>query len=481
MKTHILRALILLFFVKNLICQTISQENLKDNLKFIGSIELKGRLPGTESYDLASDFCIQKFKEYGVKNFSGINNYKQFFKLENNRIIGPCEFNIIHAERGFLKLKHGTAYTLRGFTGSATGTFDIVFCGYGISTDNYDDYKNVNVKNKAVIIYKANPKFENVNVEPFSIRNRIKTAAEKGAAAVIFVNTPDAKNTHPIGSVMDGKGEHFHNIPAIEIDHKTAELFFDGSGFSFADTYNTILEKKAPNSIELKSKAMIDIKAIYNPAVDVYNIIGYIEGKNVSKKDEYILLTAHLDHVGSQCEVVFPGANDNASGSAAILELARYFSEYKPEHSIIFALLTAEESGLQGAEFLAANLPISSNKIIAALNFDCIASGDSIQLGNGLTNPELFKLAKSLDNNNLIIKDTWSNGGADLTPFVKAGIPGLYFVTKYSYTHLHLQTDTFENCNLDLFEKVVILATELIKNIDKGKYKRENIIKTESE
>ncbi|MFQ3579824.1 MAG: M28 family peptidase, partial [Bacteroidales bacterium] len=302
-----------------------------------------------------------------------------------------------------------------------------------------------------------------------------------GAAAVIFVNTPTSKNYHPIGSVMDGRGEHFLNIPAIEIDHQTAELFFDGSGFSFADIYNTIIEQKAPHSIELKSKAIIDIKAIYNSAVDVYNIIGYIEGKNVSKKDEYILLTAHLDHVGSQCEVVFPGANDNASGSAAILELARYFSEYKPEHSIIFALLTAEESGLQGAEFLAANLPVSSDKIIAALNFDCIASGDSIQLGNGLTNPELFKLAKSLDKNNLVIKDTWSNGGADLTPFVKSGIPGLYFVTKYSYTNLHLQTDTFENCNLDLFEKVVILAAELIKNIDKGKYERENILKTETE
>jgi Zn-dependent M28 family amino/carboxypeptidase len=144
-------------------------------------------------------------------------------------------------------------------------------------------------------------------------------------------------------------------------------------------------------------------------------------------------------------------------------------------------LLTAEESGLQGAEFLATNLPVSSNKIIAALNFDCIASGDSIQLGNGLTNPELFKLAKSLDKNNLVIKDTWSNGGADLTPFVKLGIPGLYFVTKYSYTNLHLQTDTFENCNLDLFERVIMLAAELIKNIDKGKYERENILKTETE
>ncbi len=481
MKTLILITLILLLFAKHIISQTISPVKLTENLKFIGSVDLKGRLPGTEGYDIAADFCIQKFKEYGIKNFRGLNNYKQFFKLENNRIIGPCELNIIHAERGFLKLKHGTAYTLRGFTGSATGTFDVVFCGYGISTDNYDDYKNVNVKNKAVIIYKANPQFENVSVEPFSIRNRIKTAVEKGAAAVIFVNTPTFKNSHPIGSVMDGKGEHFPNIPAIEIDHQTAELFFDDSGTSFADSYKAIIEQRAPYSIELKSKAIIDIKAIYNSAVDVYNIIGFIEGRDASKKDEFILLTAHLDHVGSQCEVVFPGANDNASGSAAILELARYFSEYKPEHSIIFALLTAEESGLQGAEFLATNLPVSSNKIIAALNFDCIASGDSIQLGNGLTNPELFKLAKSLDKNNLVIKDTWSNGGADLTPFVKLGIPGLYFVTKYSYTNLHLQTDTFENCNLDLFERVIMLAAELIKNIDKGKYERENILKTETE
>jgi hypothetical protein len=112
---------------------------------------------------------------------------------------------------------------------------------------------------------------------------------------------------------MDGKGEHFPNIPAIEIDHQTAELFFDDSGTSFADSYKAIIEQRAPYSIELKSKAIIDIKAIYNSAVDVYNIIGFIEGRDASKKDEFILLTAHLDHVGSQCEVVFPGANDNAT------------------------------------------------------------------------------------------------------------------------------------------------------------------------
>lgn len=463
----------MLYFFSNGYSQNNFDE-LLDNLRFLSSAELKGRLPGTQGFDIASNYCIDKFKSYGIKSFDNIENYKQYFEVENNLIIGPCEFNILHSSKGFIKLKHGIDYIYRGFTGSGKYNLDVVFCGFGISVDNYDDYKDIDVKDKAVLIFKANPAFPELNLSPFSVRGRIKTAVEKGAKAVIFVSPPDSKMKTPIGSVSDGKGTQYINIPTIEISPEIASILFDGTNYKLDELHREITELKVSKSLKLQSKVLIDIKAVYNPKLKTYNTIGYLEGKDTKKKEKYILLSAHIDHVGSQCEVIFPGANDNASGTSAVLELAKIFSKIKPDYSMIFALFSAEESGIEGSTYFAENLPVPSESIIAALNFDCIASGDSLQLGNGITSPNLFNLAKSIDKYKFIVKETWANGGADLSPIVNKGIPGLYFVTKYSYTHLHLQSDTYENLNLELLKKVVDFSVSLVNEIINDKYSGEN-------
>jgi Zn-dependent M28 family amino/carboxypeptidase len=112
-------------------------------------------------------------------------------------------------------------------------------------------------------------------------------------------------------------------------------------------------------------------------------------------------------------------------------------------------------------------------------NLDSIGSGDSIQVGNGKSSPELWNFARKIDkeNFNLVVEDTWSGGGADLTPFYEKGIPGLYFVSKYSYDHLHLPTDTPETLNTVLFEKIVKLAYLTAREIADGNYHKETTIK----
>jgi len=140
---------------------------------------------------------------------------------------------------------------------------------------------------------------------------------------------------------------------------------------------------------------------------------------------------------------------------------------------------TAEEQGLFGSKFFVENLNIDTNKIIAMFNLDSIGSGDSIQVGNGKSSPALWNLARKIDkeNFNLVVEDTWNGGGADLTPFYEIGIPGLYFVSKYSYEHLHLPTDTPETLNQNLFESIVKLAYLAARDVADGNYKREEVIK----
>lgn len=461
----------ILFSNSTLSQNVIVSDSVLMDIKYLSSPEMAGRLPGTQGFDMASDYCKKIFKNYGLKSFDSIPDYTQFVPLEKNKIIGPCDFSIIHPEKGKLRFKLGENYNFRGFTGSGEKKLDLVFCGFGITQNNYDDYASVDAKGKAVVIFKGEPNIEKLTTEAFTIRSRVQDAVNHGAEAVIFIPLPSAKQGIPVGSTMCGCGEQHENIPQIQTDSATSALLFANTEINIAESCNSIRKLAKPASAELKSQIYVNVQAVYVPEIKSYNTIGFIEGSNPDLKDEYIILMAHIDHVGNQCEVIYPGANDNTSGCGALLEYIRLFSESKPERSIIFAMLTAEEYGLKGSEYLASNLPIAKEQIVAAFNFDCIASGDSIQIGNGKDSPELYKIAIRSDKEKLVISNTWAGGGADLTAFHNIGIKGLYFVTKYSYTNLHLPSDTYENINPDIYRSIIKLGYRTIKEVASANFK----------
>jgi len=177
---------------------------------------------------------------------------------------------------------------------------------------------------------------------------------------------------------------------------------------------------------------------------------------------------------------LFPGANDNASGSVGVLEIAQAFvkSGFKPKRSIIFVLFASEEQGLFGAKHFVESWKQGYDKITAMLNLDCVGYGDSIQVGNGKSSPKLWEIANQNDKTsfNSMVERTWNGGGADATPFYEKGIPCLYFVTTNSYEHLHLPTDKVETLNPVLFEKIVKLVHLTAIEIVNGNYEREEVI-----
>jgi Zn-dependent M28 family amino/carboxypeptidase len=140
-------------------------------------------------------------------------------------------------------------------------------------------------------------------------------------------------------------------------------------------------------------------------------------------------------------------------------------------------LFAGEEQGMLGSKHFAENLKINPKKIVAMLNLDCVGYGDSVQVGNGKSAPELWNIARSIDQQNakLMVKDTWSGGGADATSFHEKGIPCLYFASKYSYDHLHQPTDKTETLNPMLLEEIVKLAYLTSREIAEGNYKKEKI------
>ena len=456
----------------------ISKTNLMKTDTYLASKELKGRLSGSKGYYKAAEFMAEEFSKLGLKPL-GNKNYFQNFKIEYNEIIAPCKFTLIENKKMQKQYKLGKDFVCRGFSGTGHFTAPVVFCGYGFSESGYNEYENIDVKGKIVLMFKQVPNWKlNDSNWNSSLRYREKIAFEKGALAILFVSKPnDANPQKPIGSVMDGEGNYIENFPMLQIDIEVANELLKNSPYTLKELQTEIDSRKSPKSLDLKIDAELDINAKYEKDRNTMNIVGMLEGE----EDDYIIVGAHLDHVGSQAdEIYFPGANDNASGSSAVLEIARAFvnSKIKPKRSIVFILFSNEESGLNGAYYFTENPLVPLEKVSAMLNMDCVGFGDSIRICNGKSAPELWQLTRSLDS--LFIKqmtlNTWNGGGADATPFHLKGIPCLYFVTTNSYEHLHLTSDLPETLNQNLFEKISRLAYLTALNLANGEYKREVVI-----
>lgn len=494
MRKIILRRFILifLFMVNSLVNYaqdkdykySITKESLIKIVSILSSEEFDGRLPGSDGYDKAANFAANKFLEANLLPF-GDSAYFQFLNVEYNRIDTPAVFEAI-LDSISIKYELGKDFVLRGFSGTNNISLPVAFCGYGLSRPDlgYDDYQNINVENKIVIAFKQNPKWQIDNKDwggSYPLE-KATLAKQKGAKGILLVSLPNDSKPQPlIGSVLDGEGEKLTDFPQLHISLEAANDLLSKVGLTIKECQSKIDEHKKPFSFLTGSNAKIITTTHYQKEAKTMNVVGLIEGSDPVLKNEYIVIGAHLDHVGSQAGLIFPGANDNASGTAGIIEIAKAFSsdKVKPKRSVIFVLFASEEQGLFGSKHFVQNLKVPKEKIVAMLNLDCVGYGDSIQVGNGKSSPNLWQIAKDFDQKNfkLMVNDTWSGGGADATPFHERGIPSLYFVSKYSYDHLHLPTDTVETLNPDLFEKIVKLAFLTAKQIADGKYEREEVKK----
>mgnify|MGYP003492497549 FL=1 len=462
----------------------ISKEDLIKNVRILSSPEFDGRLPGSEGYNKAAQFVANKFSELGLKP-AGDEKYFQNFNVEYNKIESPAIFKTI-VDGDTTNYELGKDFVLRGYTGSNKFTLPVVFCGYGISRTGlgYDDYAGVNVKNKIVMVFKQNPKWKNNDKDWGKNYPREKSLVAKklGAKGILFVSLPNDEKPQPlIGSVMHGEGEQPTDFPQLHISLDAANQLLSRTGFSISDVQTKIDEKKKPLSMNLATKAQIEINASYEKNARTMNVVAMFGGSDPKLKNEFVVIGAHLDHVGSQAGLLFPGANDNASGSAGVLEIAKAFVKggIQPKRSMLFVLFASEEQGLNGSKHFVESWKNGYDKITAMINLDCIGYGDSIQVGNGKSAPNLWEIANDIDKTsfNSMVDRTWSGGGADATPFFEKDIPCLYFVTTNSYDHLHLPSDKVETLNPTLYEKVVKLAHLTALEVANGNYEREEITK----
>jgi aminopeptidase YwaD len=458
--------LLALIYFPGVIVPQINKNELYKTIQYLASKELAGRMAGSKGYSKAAAFIAGEFNKLNLKP-AGDDKYFQKLKVEYNEILAPEHFSVIMNGKT-VQYKLGSDYVYRGFTGAGKLTAPVVFCGYGIDQPElgYNDYNDVDVKDKVVMVFRYNPIWK-LNGKPLlndNPREKAIVAAIHGAIGILFVSFPnDPDPQKPIGSVINGKGEQMLNFPEIHIGLNVASDLFNGTSHTLNELQTLIDSTKKPFPLSLNNQVNLEVHTKYQKEREVVNVIGIIEGTDPVLKDSFLVLGAHLDHVGSQAgKIFFPGANDNASGCAALLQIARTFaqSKDKPKCSIAFVFFASEEQGLNGSKYFVSHLPPLIHHVQYMFNFDCIGYGDSIQVYGGKSFPVLWNIVKEIDNKNdkLLVAETGEGGGADADPFFRKGIKTLYFVSTNSYKHLHQITDTPETINKDLLAAIAKLG-----------------------
>ncbi|RDC62697.1 M28 family peptidase [Adhaeribacter pallidiroseus] len=369
--------------------QTVKPENLQAHVTFLADDRLKGRLPGTPGYQMAVDYAVEQFKAAGVEPAGENNSYLQPVRLRKAFTNKDATLAVINGPGKEEALRNGKDFIIYPhFENPAIHVqAALVFVGSGISAPdlNYDDYAGVDVTNKIVVIRRGAPQnfLSSVAASSMNLTTILKTALDHGAVGVIIGSA--SGQVHELKGVNDVRFPDGKMAPSGSYISDKMQLLslFNRTRFNQLlqqanlDTTRVFASLKAgkPASTPMPQA----VKAAYtNTYQDIisYNVIGKITGSDAALKSEYVVHTAHLDHLGISTPVkgdsIYNGAHDNASGVACLLEISKLYAQLKdkPKRSVLIALVTGEEMGLLGSTYLAMRPVVPAASIVANINTD---------------------------------------------------------------------------------------------------------------
>lgn len=431
-------------------------------VKIMSSPQMAGRLTGDEGYTKAAKWAASKFKEWGLRPLDSRQGYLQSYPSPYT-IIDQAEMSLSLASSSAggkiefkeIKLTPATDFLPLLFSASGQKTGELVFVGWGISAPelNYDDYAGVDVKGKFVLCFRGTPDPARSEFQYHDEhRTRMKVAKEKGALGLIYIYPEVLAN--PNG---DWQADF---LPAM-ISEKVADLIFKEINSSTAELRKALETYKRPISFPLKSKLTYSVSSRHFAEGVGYNICGWIEGSEAKLKKELIVVGAHFDHCGQHIGLLFPGANDNASGSATVMAIAKAFAslKQKPKRSVMFVLFGGEEMGLQGSTYFAQHLPAGFEKVVAMFNYDMTGEGDGANCGLSAEPTELKEVLErankeiNIINSMRIIRQVGVRS-SDFAPFFRKGIPVVSFSSNGPHLAYHQTGDTIFRINPEIMTKI---------------------------
>lgn len=343
----------------------LSQAEVEAHLRFLASDEMLGRRTGEITNNVAARYIAEQFRLSGVKTVSGQTDYLQKVPLEFSKGAKTGE---IYAGKDTLKL--GKDFMMLGGKAAKLQNIPVVFVGYGWIDESQNDYKDVDVKGKIVVCQFGVPN----NDKPFEnmtgSTKKAKFAAENGALALVQVynlNFPFASIVRNFGGERLMAASGFNaDIPHLWVNSSYIKQFSKEMLPSLSLNVGEVVKKPAP----------------------AYNVVGVIEGTDPKLKNEYVVLSAHFDHIGAgknygkvtESDTIFNGTRDNAIGTTALLTAAKAFSAQKPKRSILLIGYTGEELGMLGSRYYAENPLVPLKQCVFNLNSDGAGYNDSTKV-----------------------------------------------------------------------------------------------------
>lgn len=422
-----------------------------------------GRLTGHAGYTAASRWAADRFREWGVETLpGGMGGYLQPFPSPHT-LIDKAEMDIqlitpppggetisLRLEKDFLPMM---------FSDSGERSAEVVFIGWGISAPElgYDDYAGVEVKDRYVLCFRGTPDADDKRFQSHDEhRTRLKTAAKKGALGLIYIY-PEV-NANPNGDWLPG-------MVSAMISEETADRLLAQKKKSAATIKNDLLAYRRPLSFLMPERIRLKVESRHFPAAEGYNIIGFVSGSDPQLKKECVVLGAHFDHCGPHLGRIFPGANDNASGSAVVMSIAKAFAKMKnkPKRSLLFVLFGGEEQGLTGSHFFVAHYPAVDLKFAAMFNFDMVGEGDGTVLGYGENAAAIKEVVEKANGAiNTLRQSRLIRGvgvrSSDYAPFFLLKVPCLSFFSNGPHLAYHQAGDTIFRINPDMLDDLSRLA-----------------------
>ena len=445
--------------------EAIMPDGLLAHIKILASDEFEGRAPGTKGEELSVKYITDQFKQIGLKPGNPDGSYMQEVPLVGIKSEPRMSF-AIGDKTTELKYPHDfVASSARLQSEIKIDRSDVVFVGYGIVAPEYgwDDYKNADVSGKTILMLIGDPPIPDpkdaskLDDKMFKGKAmtyygrwtyKYETAAQKGAAAAVIIHETEPAG-YPYSVVktswakenyeIDNQNKNMDVVPVrswITLD-VVKKLFADAGQDFDALKKNAITKEFRP--VALNAKANIEIKQTLRPFKS-RNVIGKLDGSDPKLPNEYVIYTAHWDHLGRHPELqgdqIFNGAIDNASGVASLIQLEAAFTKLNPapKRSVLFMATTAEEAGLLGAKFYAEHPPYPLEKTLADINIDTVnpwgKTRDIEDLSDNNSTLDDLLAAAAQRNGRAMTPNSQPEKGsfyrADHFEFSKLGVPSLY-------------------------------------------------------
>ena len=368
---------------------SISSHDLLNDAAELSSPKYGGRLSGSPGYLAAAQWVVDQLKQAGIKPGLSDGSYFQYFPNAYSDVLSAGRVVLLGGDNNSRKeYKFPDDYFPGSNSASGTVSGEVAYVGFGISAPElgYDDYKDIDVTGKILLMETGLPYNTNDSTlkkwEKYSYhRYKFQRAKELGAAGLLYVS----KIANPNTSYLEG-------FVYAHVGEPVAEELFEGTGKVYSGTRTAITKAIQPNSFMLKKKVEISASTQHFSDSRSCNVVGMIEGSDPKLKAEAIILGAHLDAMGSP-GALFPGALDNASGVVDILAAAKALaaSPIKPARTVIFVFFGGEECGLYGSTKCVESPFWPKEKVLCMINLDMVGNGTGFHISNGKSFPELLR------------------------------------------------------------------------------------------